>query len=396
MSHHDIHKTVRLAPANRLAVLQRVLSAALLVGLLMSVNLWLPYWRSFPHASLVNTNTDLRALIDPLLTIVLVTSLSFAIFSRRPFKYSIVGLVSLAVLIAMDQMRLQPWVYQYLTLLLVLFLCYSERADDQTPVSQLRLLVAALYFWSGVQKLNYSFHQEVLPQLLGSIKGFSAISQKQLLVFGIGIASIEMAIGFGLLMRRLRKISLWIAIAMHVLILSLLVTLRLNTIVWPWNVTMIAVLLILFHEDDFALRDAIASSGTSRIRIARVLTLLIVFLPLSSFWGWWDLYLSGALYSGSTPVAVVRINQSALDTLGERARRHVFIANDNEQMLPFYEWSMSELNVPPYSDERAFKQITREICLRAADREGIELIVKGQPERFTARYEVRRYKCAEL
>ena len=365
----------------------------MLVGLLLSVNLWLPFSRTFPHAPLIQLNDPSRTWIEVLLTCVLLASVTISLLVRRPRKFLVVVLISLVILIILDQMRLQPWVFHYLTLLIVILLS-NEESSDHLTISLLQLLVAALYFWSGLQKLNYSFHQEVLPQLLDGIRGFSAIGQKQLLVLGIVIASVEILTGIGLLIKRLRRLSLWTAIAMHIVILSLLVALRVNTVVWPWNITMIAVLLILFREHELSLRQTLTNQG-SRLRIAQVVTLLVIILPLLSFWGWWDLYLSGALYSGSTPVAVVRVNQVTLDSLGEQAKRQVFVTNNNEQMLPLYEWSMSELNVPPYSDERVFKRIAHEICQRA-NPVGIELIMKGEPERFTGRYNVKRLTCSEL
>jgi hypothetical protein len=311
---------------------------------------------------------------------------------KRRSGYLLAAFISLGLLILLDQMRLQPWVYQYLIMLLVLSLAHNQQHSRNVTISLVQLLVAALYFWSGAQKLNYSFHQEVLPQLLGGIK----TDQRTLLALGIIIALIEMGIGLGLLVKRPRRLSLWFAIAMHILIPSLLVALRINSIVWPWNLSMIAVLLILFHKNDNSLRDAFVSRGTARIHLARTVVLLVITLPLLSFFGWWDLSLSGSLYSGLPPVGVLRVDPSGIEALGEKARQQLFVTSRNEQMLPFYEWSIAELNVPPYSEERVFKQLAREMCRRAGNRLGIELIMKGQPERLTGKYEVKRLTCAQL
>ncbi len=48
-------------------------------------------------------------------------------------------------------------------------------------------------------------------------------------------------------------------------------------------------------------------------------------------------------------------------------------------MLPLYEWSMTELNVPPYPEARVYRRLARRLCRYAEDPRELELIVKETP-----------------
>jgi hypothetical protein len=128
----------------------------------------------------------------------------------------------------------------------------------------------------------------------------------------------------------------------------------------------------------------------------RALALVCAVLPLLSFWGGWEMNLSGALYAGNKAVAVVRIDRPIYERLPEAARRHVFETKGGELMLPVFEWAMADLNVPPYPEPRAYKQIAREICGLTEDGGQVELIVKGRPAILDGSYTVSRMSCTEL
>jgi hypothetical protein len=57
---------------------------------------------------------------------------------------------------------------------------------------------------------------------------------------------------------------------------------------------------------------------------------------------------------------------------------------------------MTELNVPPYPELRVYKQVTREICKLAKDKNLVQLIVKERPAILDGSYNVIRLKCSQL
>ncbi len=385
---------------NRLQLLRRVIAAALLVGILSSLELWFPSNRSFPRIPLVAALPETIILLaERLLCAILIISLVLIILTRRATLFSATAIASLGSLIFFDQMRLQPWIYQYLLLLGVLTL-HDWHTEDETASNQmfclLQFMMAALYFWSGVQKLNFSFAHETLPILLTPLENILPATRPPLIVLGLTIALAEVLIGCGLLLGKTRNLCVLLAVSMHVIILVLLVAKGYNSIVWAWNAVLIFMIVILFWKSDVSFPRTITvwRKGDWKTILAKSVALACSLLPILSFWGWWDMYLSGALYSGNTAVAVIRINEEIREKLPQRARQQIFqTKSGGEQMLPLLEWAMADLNVPVYPEPRIFKQVTVEICKLTKEKSEVELVVKQRPAIFDGSYQVRRITC---
>ena len=388
--------------SDRLAALRRVTSAALLCGIALSMNLWFPISRSFPRAPLlIALPQKVVSPVEYFLSSLLSAALVAVVLAKRPMKYLTVAIVTLALLCLLDQTRLQPWVYQYLAVFVVIALDH-QRSRDERPtlltLSALQSIVASLYLWGGLQKLNYSFSHEVLSQLLSPMQNILALSPPQLSALGLGIATIEIFTGFGLLLKKTRKICICLALAMHGLILGLLIAQNQNSVVWAWNVALLLMVVVLFWRSDTSIEQVFRYwwAGNTYSRASIIVAALYAVLPILSFWGWWDLYLSGALYSGNTPVAVVRVDGKVYERLAQTTKRQVFVTRSGERMLPLFEWSMAELNVPPYPEFRVYQQLTREICRFAEDKSQAELIVKTRPAIMDGSYKVVRMDCSDL
>jgi hypothetical protein len=386
----------------RIHALRRVVGFALLAGIALSSSLWFPLTRSFPRAPLIITPP--QSFVPPveyLLGGLLVVALAALVFTKRTLKYLVATIVLLALLVLLDQTRLQPWVYQYLLLFAVIALYERQSRDEQFVVltlSVLRLIVASLYVWSGVQKLNYTFGQEVLPQLLAPLQNHLQLTRTQLSVVGIGIALGEIFTGCGLLLKRTRELCVWLAVAIHGSVLMLLIWQGRNSIVWTWNVALVLIVIILFRHSDMSIRRAFAMRGadSTAVSVAQALAVACAVLPVLSFWGFWDAYLSGALYSGNTAVAVVRVEGEGYERLPDAAKRQVFATKKGERMLPLFEWAMSEMNVPPYPEPRVYRQIARQICKLVGDEAQVELIIKETPAIVSGSYKVTRMNCLQL
>jgi uncharacterized membrane protein YphA (DoxX/SURF4 family) len=386
--------------AARIRAVRSIISLALLAGMLLSLKLWLPLARSFPRAPLIaSTPQTVVPIIEYLLSALLMATLIILALAKRPAKYLLAAITLLVLLIVLDQMRLQPWVYQYLLLFIVIALFERQSIDEGASklcLSILQLIVAALYFWSGVQKLNYSFNHEVLPQLVAPME--ISLPQTQLSALGIGISLVEIFTGCGLLLGRVRKFCLPLALAMHASVLLLLVWQGHNSVVWAWNVALMLVLVILFRRSRISVWRTFADwrAGDHFSRLARILAVMYAVLPALSFWGYWDMYLSGALYSGNTAVAVVHVDRATNERLPEAARRQVFATKSGELMLPVHEWALAELNAPPYPEPRVFKEVARKVCEMAENREQTELIMKERPATLSGSYKVTRLSCSQL
>lgn len=391
----------------RQRLFSRALAAALAAGMLLSSELWFPSARTFPRVPLLAAPPGATAAtLEWLFSAILVAALVMLTALRRPKRPALLAAAALAALVSFDVTRLQPWVYQYFLLLVVLALHGRRDDDDEDDDAAwrdarpcLQLIVASLYVWGGVQKLNFSFASEMLPGLLSPLRGLLPWAEAPPAALGVCVAAAEALVGCGLLFARTRRACVWAAAAMHALVLALLAARGYNSVVWAWNAALVVIVLVLFRRDDAPTLAAFGRRGygDAGARLARALAVAAALLPALSFRGWWDMNLSGALYSGNTAVAVVRVDGEVYGRLPPAARRQVFRTRDGGALyLPLFEWAMAELNVPPYPEPRTLGRAAREVCGLARDKRAVELVLKGRPAILDGSYEVERVDCARL
>jgi len=330
-------------------------------------------------------------LLEKILSALLVICLISAIFFRKTKIFLLMVIISLGLLIFFDQNRFQPWVYQYFLIFLILF--FAEK-DEEKSLGLIRILLIALYFWSGLQKLNFTFGHETLPKLFGNI--FPEINLPFVFI-GIFIALIEIFTGIGLVFQKTRKFAVFSAIATHTAILILLIAVNYNQIVWVWNFTLILSVFTAFWKSENSLKETFQNFNTIKVKSVTAIVAASILLPISSFFGLWDSYLSGTLYSGNVAVGVIRIDSEVFEKLPPNARQSIFQTKiGSEKMLPLVEWSLADLNVPVYPEPRVFKQIATEICKLGENKKQSELIIKERPSIFDGSFQVQRITCEQL
>src|SRR5690242_11009744 len=155
-------------PSLRLRQLHIFLVLALAGGVLLSPLLWLGVGRTFPRAPIFFTLSRVPILIDSSLASLMLTALAISKFSKRPRRYLVLAVVLIAFLAALDQTRLQPWVFQYAVMLSVLAFRSESVKATSSQIRAQQMVIVSLYFWSGAQKINWSFSHDVIPSLLQS------------------------------------------------------------------------------------------------------------------------------------------------------------------------------------------------------------------------------------
>ena len=360
---------VTVVPVTRWNLLKFTLCAAMLCGFMLSPRLWLTA-RTYPHAPVWDALPALPTPWDWLLLGLLLVTLGIIIGRDRP-RPALLAFVTLAGLWSLwDQTRWQPWFYQYL----FLFAALAFGADPerrQASLNACRLIIAGTYFWSGLQKANWTFAHEDFPWLMGPLlKQLPASWHEFIGGHAWGAALAESVIGLGLLVWPLRPVAIVGALVMHLLILFNLGPWghAWNTVIWPWNVAMMMFVVLLFTRTRPLKPWHIL--WPRRFPLARVTLLLFGIMPLFNFFDCWDSYLSAALYSGNTPDARIFINQEVLDRLPDDVRQHVYerqpSADDPEPDCPYevnvLSWSLAEMNVPPYPAERVFRALARRLA----------------------------------
>lgn len=383
---------------NRLKFLRITICLGLLVGIVCSHELWFPIFRTFPRAPfLFALPESFAAPFEWVFSSILVVSLVLIIFLHRPQIFLLLAIFSIILLSFFDQLHLQPWVYQYLLLFVVFWRHDWENADERANNQTLglaQIIIGGLYFWSGVQKMNFTFSHELLPNLLIPLENLFPSIWLPFGFLGIAIPVTESLIGCGLFFRKTRNAAVCLAVLMHTFVLSLLIAKNYNSIVWIWNLILILAVVFAFWQTSVSFRETIAGGKFTPVKI---IVFAGVLLPILSFFGWWDMFLSGALYSGNVEIPVVRINEEAFEKLPPTAKAVVFqTKTTGEKMLPLFEWSIADTNAPVYLEQRVFRQVTLGICKLAADKNQIELIIRERPAILDGNYKVTRIGCRQI
>jgi hypothetical protein len=389
-------KAARVVPppttSPRLRWARGTVAAALAAGLLLAPRLFLA-GRAYPRTPALDGWPALAPPLDVVVLGALLATLVGVTLAPGPRWWAGTA-AALALLLAIDdQSRWQPWFFQYVVMLTALAL--ARDADD--TLAAWRTVLVALYFWSGVQKLNSTFMSQLFPWLVEPLAGALPAALSHGLLAGWWVVPLaEIAVAVGLLVPRLRNAAVVGAVATHLAVLGLLGPLghATNVVVWPWNAALAALAALLFWSGGRA--PAFPLGVPRRLGAHAAVLVLVGVLPALSFAGRWDAYLSGALYSGNVPVAALSVTEAVAARLPEPARGHVTRNRAGASVLDLWEWSMGELGVPSYPEDRVFRAVTREVCRLAAHPADVVLVVFGRPALLGGEREITRRNCTAL
>jgi hypothetical protein len=333
------------------------------------------------------------------LTAIAFVLLVVANFVDKPRTVLLGAVATLALLIFLDWTRLQPWMFLYLWLLATAAAGCGSVENAENAIDGMRIAVIGTYLWSGLQKLQYEFLAtgfspffDVLDES-GPAWAASLLGSTRVLV-----PVVETAIALALFSKRFRRRAVVAAVAMHVFILAVIGPLGdgSNSVVWPWNVAMAFLVVLLFL--DASRTDARALAGD--FSIGRIVTIAFFWiLPAGSLTGHWDEYLSANLYSESIQESLIRIRPGTLKRLPAETR--IYVEDFGPEAgarwwLDPTRWAFNELNVPAYPEPRIYKRIARHICSFATRPDDVELRITGKPGPLTGRFDLTLYDCDAL
>jgi hypothetical protein len=336
----------------------RVVAFSFLVGIGLSFKLWVSD-RQFPLVPAHSFFLSVLQPIDGLLLIVLIGSLVALLFIKK--QWIVVSmLTSLVLLVAEDQMRLQPWVYLYF--LIFLPFAFSQPPEGGSISRYLQWIFVACYLWSGVHKINPNFIDKTFQDVLGHL--FSVSLPGRYKVFGYVIPFVEITIAILLVFIKTRKAGVVAAVATHLFILLYLSPLGIdrNYVVYPWNAAMMAGVVLLFWRNEETLFIF------PKARVWRAFQLgsfvLLFVLPLLNLAGRWDHYLSFSLYADKTHHLFIAIEETEAKKLNGLYDNYVVTLPGvgGGRIIGADQWSMNELHVPVYPETRIFNSIARQFC----------------------------------
>ena len=354
----------------------RIVALGLGAGIGVSVRLWYATDRLYPHTPLF-AGTAIPSTVELMLLVALLLSLAVVVVHRhRPALWIGITLAATAALVIFDQSRLQPWTYEY--------------ALRHEWMVTCRLIVVALYFWSGVQKMNVTFLTRTWPDFTGTL---ASVYPGRTILTHVGwiVPVTEVGIAIGLALRRSRGVAVVAAVTMHAFTTAVLIATNENSVVWPWNVAMAGLVVALFGRitpDEAILRPV-------RFGPAIVVAAMVSFLPALSFVGVWDAYLSAALYTGNTIQAVVVVPPEAVERFPRLLARNTWQASP-PAFIDINRWSYDELNVPAYPAERVMKAVGGAVCRTYVPPGTGTLVILGRPDWKAGKRDRMSFNCSEF
>ncbi|NNJ27851.1 hypothetical protein LzC2_39610 [Planctomycetes bacterium LzC2] len=231
--------------------------------------------------------------------------------------------LSLAFALALNQIRIQVWAYQFLLLGAVLGLCPRTETGDRAAVALGRVLAVGILFHSGLSKLDLAFAEGPGSWLMGGFLGLfgveaNGLSNDAVAAIAFAVPAWELALSVLLAVPSLRRVGLIGAVFMHLSVTATLWRLDQSWGVILWNAFFLAHEFVLFWPEPKAkgvpLWTTVRAAGW-RTWPAAGLIAAAVLLPFGTRSGYWDVWPGWAVYAGSVPKAtgleyILRRNQA--------------------------------------------------------------------------------------
>ena len=362
----------------RLERLKVAVCMALVGGIVLSPRLWVSS-RSYPLMPVWGQVPAIPFPLDYAVVAALVALLLVAAVARAPGRSLVAALILAIGLGLQDQSRWQPWFHQYLFMLGALVLRYAGGEPGAGPgpaLNSCRVIVAGVYLWSGLHKMNRSFVNEVFPWFLQGLHPVPAGLLSYVPRLALVVALLEAGTSLGLVTTRWRRPAIVLAVLTHTFILASLGPLgrNVNQVVWGWNLAMILFVILLFRGRDVPTARQILLPRNGRYHV--IVLVLFALLPAFSFVYLWDAYLSFAVYSASAKRARISISDGVRDALPADVRVYVSKDESGRNLLHFGSWSSNELKVPTVPQARIYRRLGAYLCRHASAPTDVELVIE--------------------
>ena len=314
-----------------------------------------------------------------------------------------IGVLSSGVLlVALNQQRLQPWMYHVLLLTPILALptmkldspVRSRWLPTWSLPALLIALTASIYAWSAWSKLDVSFIREHGSDFVEALAGVCGLSTR-FWTPGMRSASAallpvgELIVAVTLIIPRTRRFGLIVSIAMHGLLILAVGPWAMDQRpgVVLWNVYFMAQngVLAAFTTTNV---DAVAASQTpftDRLRVAITLfTLCACLAPALRSFDCFDNWPSWAVYAASTRRVRVLIDRDALQDAPREIRDCIEQRRlqDGSAWLRIDQWALTEFNAPIYPQDRLQVGVALAVSRRFQLSDAIRVAIEGPADRF--------------
>lgn len=378
---------------NKLASISVITAACALITVLLSYDFWLS--ERLYALTPVYSAFELPEFLSRLILFLFLASLVVTLFF--PFRINVIlSFCLLLILILLDQSRLQPYIFMYVSTFFVLSMCGNKH--NSAALNSLRIMVAFAYFWSGIQKINYEFFTGIFPWFISPYMfvssypediPYNTILENTVVALIYAVPFFEASIGILLIVMKNKTAPLIMAAVMLAIVMLSLGPLGLqhNFIVWPWNIWLFAMAVWLF-QDHVPVKQLFRISRAQPAAAKLFVILLFGIMPLFSFWNMWDAYLSFKLYSGDKYIASASIENADKEKLPAALKPHL----KRGDMIPYLDVTLKHYNMVPYPEKRVYLNVWRHWC----DEYGFEdsqLFITSVKGRFGKREHLEKYNC---
>ena len=318
-------------------------------------------YRLFPTAPVFESLDQLPRIVHLIVFLLSLLFIGLTFFFPKN-KFILAGLLVTETLSCLpDQNRWQPWEYQCIFIVFV-FLVNRNRQASIIPL--FTFILASTYFYSGCNKLNEGFLENVWVQMfLRSFLKIPATVARQPWLYYCGclLALFELLGGLGLLFLKTQKTAAKALILMHLFVLVLLgpFGLNYNAVIWPWNVAMIGYLYIIFlYKNERTVIFKPPFGGWNKL-----VFVCWGILPLLGLFGYWDGFLSSSIYSGKSPRMVICIRDTSKcpELKPFYNASQIQLCGDGSTGINLQTWGLAETNMILNPELRVLKQTKKKL-----------------------------------
>lgn len=314
-----------------------------IIGVFSSFNLWFLKEREIPFISLIKLNN--LDQINVLISICFVSLLCLNLMIRKRLII-IFTIVFLVILLLLDRMKWQPWIYFYLIVFCIYF--FEDLKYKTTYFFLIKYLLGIMYFWAGVHKLS--------PSFLNSISYLFGSNFEKVKLFFALFPYFEMLIGLIIVLFPINKFLRYFLVSFHLLIIAFVISTTTNSIIIHWNLYYAVLILLL----SFVNQSKGFEFPFKELRI-RIIVLLFFCLPILNFVSKLDHYLAFSLYSGKVPQFFLIFESKDFSIIIEKEFKNSLVHSDKAKkaicsdqniiIVSYYKHTMNILNVPPIMEK---------------------------------------------
>lgn len=316
-------------------------------------------WRHYTHQTYFPSHPLLFGEHSKVFEITCFVSMliSVLIYYLKPRKQvSLVLIILFLLFFLLDINFLMPFILFYISIWLCIVLEDFGLIQKDLALLLMRMLVVGVYLSSSLQKVGTSFEQIIYPWLIEPSRSYLNISSFKLLTAQVWFIPIwEGLVTLFLLFPKSRKIGLFMAIVIHVVILILYSPLHLNYFgpLFPFNFSLIFFVYYLFKDYQGYLLIDIFNNAKKCVVVC--IAIFAFGFPIAYFFGFGHAYLSYDLYSGNYRYSTVYFDKPYFQNLPDTYKKNsIYNSSHHCYSICLDSWLFYETYGTIYRSEGSF------------------------------------------